>query len=77
MSYDVNVDFYFVPTDIHKSEDDIKSCYFNEQGTMIAIVTKKDIIKIFDFIGKVVIFTIDYFKQNEKISNFKLYTNIS
>ena len=68
MTNDINVDFYFHPTEIHKSEDEIKSCYFNTAGSLIALVTKSNIIKMLDFIGKCVIFTTDYFKSNDLIS---------
>ncbi len=68
MTTDIDVDFYFHPSEIHKSDDEIKSSYFNDSGSIIAIVTKSNILKIFDFIGKSLIFTTDYFKTNEKIS---------
>lgn len=68
MTTDIDVDFYFHPTEIHKSDDEIKSVYFNNAGSLIAVVTKSNILKMFDFIGKSLIFTLDYFKANDKIS---------
>jgi hypothetical protein len=65
MTNDINVDFYFHPTEIHKSEDELKSSFFNEAGTLIALVTKSNIIKMFDFIGKSIVFTTKYFKAND------------
>jgi hypothetical protein len=68
MPNDINLEFYFFPMEIYKSEEDIKAAYFNSSGSVIAIVTKSGIIKLYDFIGKMVIFTITYFKDNEKQS---------
>jgi hypothetical protein len=65
---DIDVDFYFHPSEIHKSDDEIKSCFMNDAGSLIAIVTKTNILKMFDFIGKSLIFTTDYFKAQEKLS---------
>jgi hypothetical protein len=67
MPSDINVDFYFYPIDIYKSDEDIRSCYYNTSGSAIAIVTKTSSIKIYDFMGKIVIFTITYFKETGKV----------
>jgi hypothetical protein len=67
MPSDINVDFYFYPIDIYKSDEDIKCCYYNTSGSAIAIVTKTNNIKIYDFMGKIVMFTISHFKENEMI----------
>lgn len=69
MPNDINLDFYFYPPEIHKSEEEVKSCYFNHSGSVIAIVTKSNLLKLYDFMGKIVVFTIGYFKENERISN--------
>ena len=45
---DLNVEFYFHPIEVHKSEDDIKTLYYNNPGTIVAIITKSNILKIFD-----------------------------
>jgi len=67
-SNDADVEFYFHPTEIYKSEEEIKSIFMNDAGSLIAVITKTNIIKMFDFIGKSLIFTTDFFKSNEKIS---------
>lgn len=63
MPNDVNLEFYQLPPEIVKLDEDIKSCYFNECGSIIAIVTKSNMLKFFDFIGRTIIFTINYFKE--------------
>ena len=69
MPENMNLEFYFHPVEIHKSDEDIKSCYYNVEGVIIAIVTKSNLLKIFDFLGKKsVLFTITYFKETDKIS---------
>lgn len=68
MPNDINVEFYFHPTEIHKSDEDIKCLYYNNEGSIIAIVTKSNVIKIFECLGKSVIFTINYFKDSDHIS---------
>jgi hypothetical protein len=67
ISNDLNVEFYFHPIDIHRSEDEIKSCYFNSEGSIIAVVTKSNIIKFFDFVGKIPICMTDHFKVNDRV----------
>jgi hypothetical protein len=68
MPNDINLEFYFYPPEVFKSDEDIKSCFFNTSGSVIAIVTKSNIIRFFDFMGKIIIFSINYFKDNEKQS---------
>jgi hypothetical protein len=68
---DTNVEFYFNPVEIYKSEDEIKTTYFNHPGTVIAIVTKTNILKLYDFMGKVILFSINYFKDEDLTSKFK------
>jgi hypothetical protein len=77
MPNDINLEFYFHPPEIHKSEEDIKSIYFNSSGSVIAIVTKSNLLKIYDFLGKVVIFTITHFKDNDKMINYVTWTTNS
>ncbi len=64
MPNDVNLVFYFNPPEIYKSVDEIKQCFFNNQGSVIAILTKTNLIKMFDFIGKSIVFTISEFQEN-------------
>ena len=68
MPNDLSVEFYFQPFEIHKSDEDVKSLYYNNPGTIIAIITKSNILKFFDCIGKSVIFAVPYFKEAEHIS---------
>lgn len=65
MPNDVNLDFYFNPPELFKSEYDIKFCNFNNQGSVIAVVTKNNLISMLDFIGKTCVFSIQEFKDNQ------------
>jgi len=67
---DVNLDFHFNSPEIHKSEDDIKQCFFNIQGSIIAIITKTNLIKIFDFIGKSCVAIIQDFRAKQETINY-------
>jgi hypothetical protein len=69
MPADVNLEFYFHPLEIHKSEEDIKSLHYNNPGTLIVIVTKTNILKVFDCLGKTVIFSVNNFKEQDLTSN--------
>jgi hypothetical protein len=72
MPDDINLDFYFYPPEVFKSDEEIKNIFFNTAGSVISIITKTNIIKIFDFMGKIVIFNINYFKDNSKKSTYLL-----
>ena len=67
-SNDVDVEFYFHPSEIYKSEEEIKLIFMNDAGSLIAVVTKTNVLKMFDYIGKSLIFTTDFFKSNDKNS---------
>ena len=60
---DINVDFMFVPPEIYKSNEDIKLLSINDVGTVVIIVTKSNEIRIFDFLGKSVLFKITHFSE--------------
>lgn len=70
MPNDVNLDFHFNSPELYKSDEDIKQCFFNNQGSIIAIITKTNLIKIFDFIGKTCVFIIQDFKENQEAINY-------
>jgi hypothetical protein len=70
MPNDVNLDFHFNSPEIYKSEDDIKQCFFNIQGSIIAIITKTNLIKIFDFIGKSCAVIIQDFREKQETINY-------
>ena len=60
---DINVDFMFVPPEIYKSNEDIKLLSINDVGTVVIIVTQSNEIRIFDFLGKSVLFKITHFSE--------------
>jgi hypothetical protein len=65
MPVDVNLEFYFHPLEIHKSEDDIKSLHYNNAGSLLVIVTKTNILKVLDCLGKTVLFCVNTFKEED------------
>ena len=68
---EVNVDFYFTPPEIYKSNEDIKLISFNEEGTIVIMATKSNEIRIFDFIGRIILDSSKFFSENEyKIKAF-------
>jgi len=77
MPNDINLVFYFNPPEIFKSEDEIKQCYFNNQGSVISIITKTNVIKFFDFIGKSSVFSIKFFKENQYNINYLSWSSDS
>ncbi len=73
---EVNVDFYFTPPEIYKSNEDIKLISFNEEGTIVIIATKSNEIRIFDFIGRIILESSKFFSENEyKIKAFSWGNN--
>lgn len=74
MPNDINLDFFFYPPEIYKSDEDIRTALFNPAGSVIAIITKTNTIRIYDFIGKMIIFSIPYYKENEKQSKLFIYS---
>ncbi len=77
MPNDVNLNFYFNSPEIYKSEEEIKQCFFNNQGSIIAIITKSNLIKMIDFLGKSCVFVIKDFKENQEIINFLSWSSDS
>ena len=78
MPNDVEVDFRFIPPEIHKSNEDIKSIAFNSEGTVVIIITKSNEIRLFDFLGRTILFTIPYFAlKNLKITGASWYPDSS
>lgn len=77
MPNDVNLNFYLNSPEIYKSEEEIKQCFFNKQGSIIAIITKTNLIKIFDFIGKSCVYVIQDFKENQEIINYLSWSSDS
>ncbi len=68
---EVNIEFYYTPPEIYKSNEDIKLISFNEDGTIVVIATKSNEIRIFDFIGRVILGNSKFFSENEyKIKAF-------
>ena len=68
---EVNIEFYYTPPEIYKSNEDIKLISFNEDGTIVVIATKSNEIRIFDFIGRVILGNSKFFSENEyKIKSF-------
>lgn len=63
MPNDVKVDFVFFPPEIYKSDEEIKQISFNVEGTLVLLITKTNNIKVFDYLGKNVIFVITFFKE--------------
>ena len=63
---DVNAEFKYNYQEIHKSDEDIKIISFNEDGTILIIVTKANNLKIFDFLSKNIIFTTNYFSETKR-----------
>ena len=72
MPSDINLEFYFHPLEIHKSEEDLKLIQYNPPGTIIVIVTKSNIIKFLDCLGKTILFSVNFFKDNELSSNYNI-----
>ena len=68
---EVNIEFYYTPPEKYKSNEDIKLISFNEDGTIVVIATKSNEIRIFDFIGRVILGNSKFFSENEyKIKSF-------
>lgn len=63
MPTDVNVDFLFIPPEIYKSDEEIKQISFNTEGTLVLLITKTSNIKVYDYLGKYLIFVITFFKE--------------
>ena len=51
-------------------DEDCKNIYMNEFGSTVIIVTKSNLIRVVDFLGRSLVFTIKEFKEGQKTSKF-------
>ena len=51
-----------------KKDEESKSIYMNDFGSIVIIVTKSNLIRVVDFLGKSLVFTINEFKESQKTS---------
>lgn len=53
-------------------DEDCKNIYMNDFGSIVMIVTKSNLIRVVDFLGKSLVFTIKEFKDGQKTSKLML-----